>query len=88
MKVNAQFPANKKGEKSTADQVTVQVAEYVSRMGITRSSITRGTGLPDGILRRSLTRRERSLRADELLKICRFLEKDPFDFMESAPQTL
>ncbi len=82
MKVNNQFPARQKGEKYEADPVTVQVADYVNRTGINRAELSRRTGISEGILRRSLARQERSLRADEFLKICRSLEKDPFSFEE------
>ena len=82
MKVNNQFPDRQKGEKYEADPVTVQVADYVNRTGINRAELSRRTGISEGILRRSLARQERSLRADEFLKICRSLEKDPFSFEE------
>lgn len=62
------------------DRATNCVAEYVDKLGIKISSISRGTGVPDGILRRSLSSKERDLRADEFLAICSFLDKSPFDF--------
>lgn len=62
------------------DKATNCVAEYVNKLGIKISSISRGTGVPDGILRRSLSAKERDLRADEFLAICNFLGKSPFDF--------
>lgn len=65
-----------------ADIVTDRIAQYVQEKGIKVSAISRGTGIPDGILRRSLSTRERDLRADEFLGICGFLEKEPFDFKE------
>lgn len=63
-----------------SDIATKRIAEYISDLGIKISSVSRETGIPDGILRRSLSTRERSLRADEFLKICYFLGKEPFDF--------
>ena len=62
------------------DKATNCVAEYVNKLRIKISSISRGTGVPDGILRRSLSAKERDLRADEFLAICNFLGKSPFDF--------
>lgn len=62
------------------DSPTERVAQYVSEKGIKVSALSRGTGIPDGILRRSLCRKERDLRAGEFLKICVFLEKEPLEF--------
>ena len=63
-----------------SDVATARMAEYISELGIKISNVSRGTGIPDGILRRSLSAKERSLRADEFLRICNFLGKEPFDF--------
>lgn len=65
-----------------ADATTNAVADYVERHGVKISAISRKAGIPDGILRRSLSKRERSLRADEFLGICGFLGMEPFDFKE------
>ncbi len=67
-----------------ADIATTNISECVNRMGINISALSRGTGIPDGILRRSIVRRERSLRSDEFIAICKFLGKDPFDFYQGA----
>lgn len=64
------------------DRATSCIAEYVGKLGIKISSISRGTGVPDGILRRSLSAKERDLRADEFLAICNFLGKSPLDFYQ------
>lgn len=66
-----------------ADVATTQVADYIDRLGIKVSALSRETGIPDGILRRSLSTKERSLRVDEFLKICEFLQKEPFDFAKN-----
>lgn len=43
------------------DRATSCIAEYVGKLGIKISSISRGTGVPDGILRRSpFSKRKRS----------------------------
>ncbi len=63
-----------------ADMATTRISQYVNEKGIKISSIARETNISDGILRRSLSTKERDLRASEFLKICGFLGKDPFDF--------
>ena len=80
MKVNRQFPAHRKGEKERADQATNLVADYIARYAISRAAISRDTGISEGILRRCLAQRERSLRADEFLGLCESLGRDPMDF--------
>lgn len=62
-----------------SDIATGRIAEYVRNKGIKISAISRGTGIPDGILRCSLSRKTRSLRADEFLSICGFLEIQPME---------
>ncbi len=85
MEVNRNFPARRKGERDTADTATNLVADYVAQHGISRAALARGTGLSEGILRRSLSARTRSLRADEFLAVCRFLDKSPLDFAAKQP---
>ncbi len=63
-----------------ADTATINVSNYVSRMGINISALSRETGIPDGILRRSIVKKERDLRAGEFMSICNFLGKPPLDF--------
>lgn len=65
------------------DVATERIAQYVQEKGFKVSAISRGTGISDGVLRRSLSAKERSLRADEFLGICDFLGKEPFDFRDS-----
>lgn len=62
------------------DNATCILADYVNRKGIKISAISRGTGISDGILRRSLSTKERDLRADEFLGICDFLGENPMAF--------
>lgn len=62
------------------DTTTVNVANFIDRMGINISAISRGTGIPDGVLRRSIVRKERNLRSDEFMAICDFIQRDPFEF--------
>lgn len=82
MKVNRQFPAHRKGEKEKADPATNLAADYITRCAISRAEISRSTGISEGILRRCLVQRERSLRADEFLRLCVFLGKEPMDFWQ------
>ena len=63
-----------------ADVATNNLADYIKAMSINISALSRESGVADGILRRSIVNKERSLRYDEALSICRFLRKDPFDF--------
>lgn len=63
-----------------ADIATNNLADYIKGIGINISALSRGSGISDGILRRSIVRKERSLRASEFMDICEFLCKDPFDF--------
>jgi len=90
----AKFPAvvNKKLLKrkeviTVADVITTNVSNYIKRMGINISALSRASGVSDGILRRSIVRKERSLRADEAIAICKFLGKDPFDFYQDGNRT-
>lgn len=70
-----------------ADVITTNVSNYIKRMGINISALSRASGVSDGILRRSIVRKERSLRADEAIAICKFLGKDPFDFYQDGNRT-
>ncbi len=63
--------------------VTDNVAAYIEKMGISINAVAKKTGLSRNILYSSLsvgTKKKRELRADELLSICIFLDKDPMDF--------
>ncbi len=65
-----------------ADICTTNISDYIDRMGIKISAISRGTGISDGILRRSIVRKERSLRYDEAMAICNFIGKNPLEFCQ------
>ena len=66
------------------DKATHNVADYVQKLGIGISALSRATGVPDGVLRRSLTSRERPLRAMEFLRICDVLSVDPRNFHQGT----
>lgn len=68
-----------------ADICTIRISDYIDKMGINISALSRKTGIPDGILRRSIVRKERSLRANEMMDICNFLGKDPIEFYRGEP---
>ncbi len=65
-----------------ADPTTNLVADYVAKHGIRRTALSQATGISEGILFRSLSSRERGLRADEFLRVCLFLDIDPREFAE------
>lgn len=67
-----------------ADGLTVSVARYCKDKGIMISAVSRGTNISADILRRCLSAKNRVLRAEEFMKICSFLEKDPSDFFPNA----
>ena len=67
-----------------ADIATNNIADYIKGIGINISALSRGSGVSDGILRRSIVNKERSLRYDEALSICQFLGKNPFDFYKGG----
>lgn len=69
-----------------ADVATKRISEYIQARGIKISVVSRETGIPDGILRRSLSSKERDLRADEFLEICKFLRENPTIFSDRQPR--
>lgn len=62
------------------DSTTIGVSDCIKELGINISALSRGTGISDGVLRRSIVRRERDLRSEEFMAICDFLQRNPFDF--------
>ena len=66
------------------DNETRNVSKYVKEKGFNIAAMAKKTGIEYQSLYDSLIRnsRERDLRAGEFMAICRFLEKDPEDFME------
>lgn len=65
--------------------VTNNVRDYIKDRGITVTRIAEATGVNYQKLCRSFDDNfARELNADEFLKVCRFLEVDPFAFMKSA----
>ncbi len=64
--------------------VTQRISEYVKKRRINISAMARDTGIPYIALYNSLAEneRDRSLRDDELLAVCDFLDVDPRDFAD------
>ena len=68
--------------------VTKNVARYVKDRKINVSAMSRETGMDYAALYNSLcdTRRNRSLRDDELIAVCTFLGVNPMDFADKEVQ--
>ncbi len=63
--------------------LTQNLSQYIESKGITISKISEVTNISYQKLCRSLKSKKRELRADELLLICKFLEVNPYEFMDS-----
>lgn len=61
---------------------TKNLARYVKEKGFNLSKLSRSTGIPYSALYASLcgSDRERSLRDDELIAVCAFLNVNPMEF--------
>lgn len=65
--------------------VTRKIGNYIKEKGITITRIAEATGIRYQILARCFDEKNsRELKADELLLVCRFLEINPFNFMDVA----
>lgn len=65
--------------------VTRKIGNYIKEKGITITRIAEATGISYQILVRCFDEKNsRELKADELLLVCRFLEINPFNFMDVA----
>jgi DNA-binding Xre family transcriptional regulator len=66
------------------DEITANVARYIEKKRINLAALARDTGIPYSALYGSLSnkKRDRELRAKELVKICKFLDVDPMDFAD------
>lgn len=64
------------------DRATRKISEYVRTKGFNLSEVSRKTGLPYMALYDSLAndKRNRDLRVDEFLILCKHLEVDPIIF--------
>lgn len=66
------------------DCATRAVAKYIREKGYSLLKMSEKTGIPYGRLYPCVSAK-RSLRADEFLAVCKFLEKNPFDFKLDKP---
>lgn len=68
------------------DKATKSLSNYISNNGITIKFLSDNTDIPYPVLYASLskTNGNRSLRASEMLKLCKLLKVDPFSFGEEA----
>ena len=64
------------------DGATKQISEYIRKKGFNLSEISRKTGVPYMALYDSVAneKRDRDLRVDEFLALCKHLELDPIIF--------
>ena len=67
---------------------TKRLANYIREKGIALTQISAHTSIPYSVLRDSLSsnQRNRPLRIDEFIAICKFLEKDPMDFVNDEQE--
>lgn len=61
--------------------ITKRIAEIVADRGVTLTRIAEVTGIPYQAIQASLKKDgTRQLRADELVKVCKFLELNPLEW--------
>jgi hypothetical protein len=81
------FFNTKKRRGIMTDYSTKAVAHYVKNKGIQIKVLAKGTGISVNVLYRALNDEARSLRADEFLAVCGFIEKDPIEFMKKKEKS-
>lgn len=59
------------------------VADYVRNMGIKQSWLAQKTGLTDNMIS-GILNGKRKMTADEFVRICKAIGKNPNDFMEAG----
>ena len=66
------------------DNETINLSNYIKTKGFKLKTIAEKTNIPYSNLYDSLINksRNRNLRAGEFIAICKFIEKDPMDFMK------
>lgn len=72
------------------DAITINVSNYIKRMGISLTKVSKDTGIPYMALYDSLMndKRNRQLRGTELIKVCEFLGIDPMKFAEQGQEVV
>ena len=65
--------------------ITKKLSQYIKEKGVSITRIAEKTGISYQILVNCFDeKKSRELKADELLLVCRFLDVNPFDFMDAA----
>lgn len=73
--------------KEVSEMVTKKIGGYIKEKGISITRISEATGISYQILTNCFDeKKSRELKADELLLVCRFLEINPFNFMDAAQE--
>lgn len=68
--------------------VTQRIADYVRSKGISITKIAEKTGIGYQVLCNCFDKnKSRQFKADELLLVCRYLEVNPYDFMDTDKKT-
>lgn len=62
----------------------MNVSNYIKRLGINLTKVSKDTGIPYSALYDSLLNkdRDRDLKAKEFMAVCKFLNIDPMEFVE------
>ena len=64
---------------------TESVSAYIKGMGITVAKMSKATGIQSSVLYDCFDKKKtRKLNADEFLKVCLFLHKDPVEFSDTS----
>ena len=63
--------------------ITQNLSQYIQNKGITVTKISEVTNISYQKLCRSLNTKNRDLRAEEFLLICKFLNVNPYEFMDN-----
>lgn len=64
------------------DYATAKLRGQIQEKGISIAKIAKNTGFPYSALWGSLSEGTRTLRADEFLSVCAFLEKNPAEYRD------
>lgn len=64
------------------DMITKNVSDYIKKLGINLTKVSKDTGVPYMALYDSLLNKDRNreLKAKEFISICKFLNVNPMDF--------
>lgn len=70
------------------DTITKNVSDYIKKMGINLTKVSKDTGVPYMALYDSLLNKERNreLKAKEFISVCKFLNVNPMDFADQKEE--